>query len=255
MKYFAYLAALIFVLVGVSVWQKGRQIQVPNSTVPFTVTAEDVKYHSSTSGYYVHPSNSGDYPGVVMIHEWWGLNDHIKNAARDLASQGYRVLAVDLYGGKVATTAVDAMKYRTEYTIEETNANMTDAVIYLRQEGAKKVAGLGWCYGGGKSLELALSGTPLDATIIYYGTLATSTQQLSYITWPVMGVFGDQDKSISTSTVAQFRTALDNIGVYNEIYVYEGVGHAFANPSGDNYAAKEASDAWQKTLAFLRAQI
>jgi carboxymethylenebutenolidase len=111
---------------------------------------------------------------------------------------------------------------------------------------------LGWCFGGGQSLQLALNTEqPLAATVIYYGTLVTNQTDLAEITWPVLGVFGAADQSIPVDTVNQFDAALDASGVTNEIYIYEGVGHAFANPSGGNYAPKETADAWEKTLAFL----
>jgi carboxymethylenebutenolidase len=92
---------------------------------------------------------------------------------------------------------------------------------------------------------------PLAATVIYYGNLVNDTESLSKIKWPVLGIFGDQDQSIPVDSVMQFEQALNEIGITNEIYIYPGVGHAFANPSGDNYAPKETADAWKKTLVFL----
>lgn len=216
-----------------------------------SVDVETPAYFGTTTGYYAEPADGGDYPGIVMIHEWWGLNDNIKAEAERLASEGYRVLAVDLYRGKVATTREQAMAYRGEAPQSETTANLQAAADFLRDRGSERIASLGWCYGGGKSLELALSGEPLDATVIYYGTLATSTAELARINWPVLGIFGEEDASIPTTTVRQFESALDRIGTENEIYIYPGVGHAFANPSGDNYSPQETADAWQKTLAFL----
>src|ERR687889_161389 len=136
------------------------------------------------------------------------------------------------------------------------NTNMQSAVSYLsslENVNASRIASLGWCFGGGQSLQLALNSEdrPLAATIIYYGNLVNDTQTLSKIKWPVLGIFGDQDQSIPVNSVKQFEQALNKIGVTNEIYIYPGVGHAFANPSNANYAPKETADAWQKTLAFL----
>lgn len=117
---------------------------------------------------------------------------------------------------------------------------------------SSRIASLGWCFGGGQSLQLALnSHKPLAATVIDYGNLVTDQQQLAKITWPVLRIFGSADQSIPVSSVNQFKAALDANGTPNEIHIYEGVGRAFANPSGDNYAPKETQDAWQKTLAFL----
>ncbi len=107
---------------------------------------------------------------------------------------------------------------------------------------------------GDWSLQLALNSSenPLAATVIYYGRPVTDTASLSSISWPILGIFGDQDQAIRVESVKQFTSALNASGVTNEIYLYAGVGHAFANPSGDNYASKETADAWQKTIAFLK---
>jgi carboxymethylenebutenolidase len=121
-----------------------------------------------------------------------------------------------------------------------------------------KITSLGWCFGGGQSLQLALNSQehPLAATILYYGTpLVTDKQSLSKIKWPVLGIFGDKDEAVPIGEVNQFRTSLNQSGITNEIHIYNGVGHAFANPSGDNYAPKETADAWQKTLSFLKKYV
>lgn len=107
--------------------------------------------------------------------------------------------------------------------------------------------------GGQQSLELSLNSTdnPLAATIIYYGRLTNDTQAISNITWPVLGIFGEKDQSISVDSVKQFQKILNDTGITKEIYIYPNVGHVFANPSNDNYAPKETADAWKKTLDFL----
>ncbi|MGN6561011.1 MAG: dienelactone hydrolase family protein, partial [Candidatus Nitrosocosmicus sp.] len=106
----------------------------------------------------------------------------------------------------------------------------------------------------GQSLQLALNSQdhPLAATVIYYGVpLTNDTKTIANIKWPVLGIFGDKDKAIPVSTIKQFQKALNESGITNEIYIYPGVGHAFANPSNTGYASKETADAWKKTLAFL----
>lgn len=215
------------------------------------IVADMVTYHGAVRGYYAAPNGFGDEPGVVMIHEWWGLNDGIKEQARTLAAKGFAVLAVDLYDGKVAATPEEARAYVSGVKPEEAVANMKDAVAFLREKGARKIASLGWCFGGGQSLQLALSGEKLDATVIYYGSLTDDEKKLSALQWPVLGVFGDQDQSIKVESVRGFEAALGRLGAEKEIYVYPGVGHAFANPSGANYAPAETKDAWEKTVTFL----
>ncbi len=217
----------------------------------YAVSGTDVIYTAGITGYYARPTDTKAYPGVVMIHEWWGLNEHIKQMARELAGQGYQVLAVDLHKGQVATTPDEARQLTGSLDQDEARANLRAAVAYLRSNNASRIASLGWCFGGGQSLQLALSGEELDATIVYYGSLVTDTTELSAIDWPVLGVFGDQDQSIPVERVQAFETALDVNGTPNEIYIYDGVGHAFANPSGANYAPDETKDAWTKTLEFL----
>ena len=220
-----------------------------------SISSDMVEYYPGTSGYIAHPRADGTYPAVILIHEWWGLNDNIKTMADLLASKGYVVLAVDLYG-ESTTDSARAGELAGAIRADQTRAieNMRGAVGYLKslplvEKGS--IASMGWCFGGGESLQLALSGEQMAATVIYYGNLVDDEEQLSRITWPVLGVFGDEDKSIPPSAVESFRSALDSTGVDYEIHQYPGVGHAFANPSGANYAAKETSDAWEKTLAFL----
>jgi len=220
------------------------------------VSSGEVEYFDGTSGFLAEPEAEGVYPGVIMIHEWWGLNDGIKDTAVQLASKGYVVLAVDLYDGKVAATPQEARNLTSSLDKERAVANMRAAASYLRSEhGAPKVASLGWCFGGGQSMQLALSDEEVDATVIYYGSLVTDEEALSSIEQPVLGIFGGNDTSIPVSTVMEFDSALDSVGVENEIYIYDGVGHAFANPSGMNYAPDETRDAWLKTVAFLERHL
>jgi carboxymethylenebutenolidase len=175
--------------------------------------------------------------------------------ARQLAAEGYNVIAVDLYDGKVASTQDQARSLVSSLDHAEALENMKSAAAYLRSQGSGSIASLGWCFGGGQSLSLALSGEDLDATIIYYGSLVTNRTRLAAIDQPVLGIFGDRDASIPVATVNEFDRALDEAGIENEIYIYEGVGHAFANPSGMNYAPEQTRDAWEKTLAFLRENL
>ena len=235
-----------------SVADKGSAVSdVTTSGKALSVIADEVAYAGTVKGLFARPEAPGVYPGVVMIHEWWGLNENIKTMARTLASEGYEVLAVDLYDGKVATTAEEARALVGAVEKEKAVKNLKSAVEYLRKNGAPKIASLGWCFGGGQSLQLALSGEKLDATVIYYGTLVTDKSQLSKISFPVLGIFGGKDTSIPTSTVNTFRDTLTSLGVKNSVTIYPDVGHAFANPSGANYAPDETRDAWNKTLTFL----
>lgn len=210
---------------------------------------------SQPPGHLAEPATPGDYPGVIMIHEWWGLNDNIKNMAEQLADQGYVVFAVDLYGGEVAQDSDKARELATSVRSNPDDAiqTMREAVDYLEQR-TDRVASLGWCFGGQQSLQLSLN-DELDATIIYYGNLVEDPEQLQSLSGPVLGIFGAEDSGIPVESVRNFESALNQINVQNDITIYDGVGHAFANPSGSNYAPEETMDAWEKTLAFLEANL
>lgn len=215
------------------------------------IHGEDVPYFEGANGYFVRPAAMGTYPGVVLIHENRGLRPEIRQAAEDLAKEGYLVLAVDLLGPPVETQE-QARALTADFDPQKGVANMQAAAAYLRQQGAPKIASWGWCFGGARSLDLALSGEPLAATVIYYGSRpVTDPEQLKVITWPVMAVYGDQDQAIPTSTVEAFENALSEARVDHTIHMYPRVGHAFANPSNPNHAPEPTADAWAKTLEFL----
>ena len=243
-----------------------------NSNLGVNLENRTVNYFDQASGYLVYPAltkenkdSNNKYdtlPAVIMIHENKGLNDNIKKMANLLARNGYVVLAVDLFKGEV-TTDRNRSSELSQYVRDNQDiatANLKSAVRYLSSlpnVNPEKIVSLGWCFGGGESLQLALNSQdhPLAATIVYYGRLLTDNASLANIKWPVLGIFGDQDKSISVDSVKAFEMALNSNGIPNEIYIYKGVGHAFANPSGENYAPKETQDAWQKTLAFLEKHV
>ena len=226
-----------------------------------------IQYFDDAKGYLVYPVSTNDsqrkLPAVVMIHEWWGLNQNIKDMANLLAKNGFVVLAADLYHGKVTDNPKLAMELvqtaRDNQNIS--TANLQAAVKYLSSApnvDNKKIVSLGWCFGGGQSLQLAQNSQvhPLAATILYYGTpLVTDNESISKIKWPVLGIFGDKDEAIPIAEINQFRSSLNESGIKNEIHVYSGVGHAFANPSGDSYAPEETADAWQRTLSFLKKYV
>ncbi len=227
--------------------------QIPNDTR--SISTQTVVYNGS-SGYLARPDDNQTYPGVVLIHEWWGLNEQMKNTAEKLAQEGFVVLAVDLYNGEVAMDANRAQELVSQVDANAAVANMRSATQYLaNQPDVSKIASWGYCFGGGQSLNLALSGEPLDATVIYYGTLKTDPSDLNVIKWPVMGVFGEEDQSIPVADARQFKTVLDQLGIENQIEIYANVGHAFANPSNPNYAPAETQDAWTKTVAFLNRNL
>lgn len=199
------------------------------------------------------PDASAPLPAVLVIHEWWGLNQHIKYWADRLAADGYAALAVDLYDGKVAETPEDAMKLmkgvdeaRAKEIIAAANALLTgDERIKAQKHGS-----IGWCFGGGWSLQTAIATPELDAAVIYYGRLVDDPEQLSSINAPMMGVFGNLDTGIPPESVDAFEKAMGEAGKPIEVHRYEA-NHAFANPSSGRYDRDAAGEAWEKTRAFL----
>lgn len=197
----------------------------------------------------------GALPAVLMFHEWWGLNDNIRAMAQQLAGQGYVVLAVDLFGGQVAQTPEQAMQLM-DAALKDPEAlgqNLRGAMSYLEKETpASAIATLGWCFGGAMSFETArMFPDKVAATVIYYGQVSSDRAVLEPLKMPILGIFAGADEHITAASAREFEKALHQLGKEAEVHVYEGMGHAFANPSGKAYRKAEADDAWRRTLAFL----
>ena len=224
------------------------------------VVGEDVVYATvegqSVSGYLAQPeaSEGQALPAIIAIHEWWGLNDNIKSTARRLAGEGYTVLAVDLYGGEVASepaAAKDLMRSVADNP-GPAQENIAQASQFLTDTyGAPAIGSIGWCFGGNWSLRTGLLLQDLDAMAIYYGQLILAPEALDGLDSPVIGFFGGDDSSIPVQDVENFEEILGDLGKAADINLYPGVGHAFANPSGKNYDPEAAEDAWEKTTAFF----
>ena len=194
-----------------------------------------------------------DRPAVLLIHEWWGLNDHIKEMADALASLGYGAVAIDLYDGKVATDPETAGAYSKAAGEQPAEAlgKLQAALEWLNERGNGQVATLGWCFGGGWSLQASIANPRLvDATVIYYGMVSDDAQRLQQLGAPVLGIFANKDQWITPESVDAFEAALTKAGVPHQIHRYDA-DHAFANPSGPYYADAPARDAWAKTMDFL----
>ncbi len=197
-------------------------------------------------------------PAVLLIHEWWGLNEHVKFWADRLANDGYAALAVDLYDGKIATTADDAMAYMKQVDPDRARSVLAAGHIFLGSHPsvkATKRAVMGWCFGGHWSLQAAIQTPDLDAAVIYYGRLITDPEQLKKISCPIVGVFGSQDTGIPPSAVQEWQAAMQAAG-HDALTVHSfDAPHAFANPSNSRYDAEAAEAAWSKVRPFLAAQL
>jgi len=192
-------------------------------------------------------------PTIMLVHEWWGLNDQIKAAAREYAAQGYVALAIDLMGGSVATTPDEARALTQAVNSAEATETCTTWMDWLRNHKASTgtLGTVGWCFGGGWSLNASLA-APADATVIYYGRLEQDPERLKALQGPVLGHFGTQDNYINAEMVSGFEKAMAEAGKADmlTVYWYEA-NHAFANPSGARYDREDAKLAWDRTLAFF----
>jgi carboxymethylenebutenolidase len=192
---------------------------------------------------------------VMLVHEWWGLNDQIKSVASELAKQGYLGLAIALYGGKVGGKPEEADALMKSVVPAEASETMATWVDWLRQnpDCNGKVASIGWCFGGGMALQAGLD-RPLDATVVYYGNVARSADELKALKGPVLGQFANADQWINPAMVDGFEAAMKQAGKQLDVNRYDA-NHAFANPTGDNYDAEDARAAWDRTVAFLKSTL
>lgn len=219
---------------------------------------KSVSYKSgdeTVSGMLYTPAGKGPFPALIVIHEYWGLNDWVKEQASKFADQGYVALAVDLYRGKVADNPDLAHQLMRGVPEDRAKRDLGAAFDYLAaQPNVKKerIGSVGWCMGGGYSLDVALLEPALAAAVINYGHLATDPAELKKINAPILGNFGGQDQGISPADVKKFGEALDKLGKKVDIKIYPDAGHAFENPNNkQGYRADDAADAWKRSLDFL----
>jgi len=212
---------------------------------------------TEVTGYLARPAGAEGAPAMIVIHEWWGLNENVEAMARRIAGEGYTALAVDLYGGESASDPGQARELMQAVDEGRAKDNLRQAYAYLEnEEGAPAIGSIGWCFGGGWSLQTALLfPEELDAAVIYYGRLVTDRERLEPLQVPILGLFGSEDQGIPVASVRELESALEELGKEAEIHVYDGADHAFANPSGSRYDADAAEAAWAETTAFLAERL
>lgn len=199
---------------------------------------------------YAKPMATKSAPVVILVHEWWGLNDQILAVAQEFANLGYHALAVDLYDGKVAKSPDEALQLMQNIDAIKASWQMEALITAARTlPGSNgKIGTVGWCFGGGWSLNGSLA-APVDATVVYYGNVRKSAAELAPLQGPVLGHFGRLDKSINQAMVAGFEAEMKRAGKQFITYWYDA-DHAFANPTGARYDSTAAKLAWERTLAF-----
>lgn len=220
---------------------KPFEIQVPSGR---TVRAE-----------LAEPSGREKSAGVIIIHEWFGLNDDMRAKASEMAGHGYRALAIDLFEGQTTSDVNRARELMTGMDTGKARETLVAWIDWLRKGSGSngKVATLGFCLGGAWSLNASLA-APVDATVIYYGNVKKSAEELKALKGPVLGHFGRLDQSINVEMVDGFRAALDAARKPHEIHLYDA-NHAFARKGGPNFEPQSAALAQKRTLAFLQQHL
>jgi len=211
-------------------------------------------------GHFAFPANMVDpLPGVIVVHERWGLDDGVRAQADRLAAQGFVVLAVDLYGGATATDVSSASPLMVQVLENPQLAedNIRQAYQFLIDTGpAPAIGAMGWSFGGGWALNTALLfPDELDATVIYYGQVSDDQERLEPLNVPVLGLFGARDRGVTAETVDGFEAALEALGKDYDIRTFPDVGHGFADPDSATYNAVVAEEAWTLTIDFLNRHL
>jgi carboxymethylenebutenolidase len=229
-----------------------------------SVKTQVVQYKSgdeSVSGFLALPEGKGPFPAIIVIHEWWGLNDWVKTNAKKFADKGYLVLAVDLYRGKVAGDGDVELAHELMRGLPEDRAlrDLQAAFSYLVSRNDvqhDKIGCIGWCMGGGYSLQAALNIPELAASVINYGRLVTDTEMIDKINCPILGIFGGKDNGIAVKDVEAFKAACLKAGKSITVQIYPKSGHAFMNEDNARaYNAADTKSAWGKTFAFFEQNL
>jgi len=232
------------------------------SVPALSASSKTVSYKSgdeTVQAILYSPEGKGPFPGIVVIHEWWGLNDWVKEQAARLSGLGYVTLAIDLYRGKVATTPEEAHEIMRGLPEDRAKRDLHAAVEFLGSQGnvdKNRLGAIGWCMGGGFSLDVALQEPTLKADVINYGHLATDPESTKKINAAVLGLFGAQDRGIPVEDVKKFEQLLKQQGKKIDVTIYADAGHGFQNPNNkDGYRAEDAADAWKRIVNFFASTL
>lgn len=210
-------------------------------------------------GLMFRPRGAGPFPAIIVIHEWWGLNDWVKQQAKMFAEHGYVTLAVDLYRGQVATDAEMAHELMRALPQDRGVAYLNSALAYLKKQKFVKpdrIGAVGWCMGGSFAMQFAIAAPSLRAVEINYGAPETDPAQLKKIRAAILGNFGAQDHGITPQDVANFAAEMKKIGHPVDVKEYPDAGHAFQNPNNKGgYRAADTADADQRMFTFFSREL
>lgn len=210
------------------------------------------------SAYFALPKGKGPFPALIVIHEWWGLSDWIRKNADEFADSGFAALAVDLYKGRSTSDPAEAHELARGLPADRAIRDIKSAFTYLQslpQVEKNKIGSIGWCMGGGFSLQAALNIPNLNACVVNYGSLVTD-DEIKKINCPILGIFGEKDRGISPNDVKKFEESLKDAGKNEKIIIYRNVGHAFMNPGNkEGYSFETSHLAWDEIYTFLNKNL
>jgi carboxymethylenebutenolidase len=211
---------------------------------------------TTTSGYLAAPT-AGRGPGVLVIQEWWGLVQHIKNVCDRFAAEGFTALAPDLYHGKTASEPDEAGKLFMALNIGQAEQDLRGAIAYLAgQSSTAKLGVVGFCMGGQLALFAATLNPQIGACVDFYGIHPNVKPDYSKLAAPVLGLFAERDQFVTPQVAREVDAAIERAGKISEIHIYPGVDHAFFNDERpDAYDRAAADDAWRRTLGFFRQHL
>ena len=229
-----------------------RLDDIANVTIPGTDSGPDVR------AYVAKPEGEGPFPTVIMIHEFWGLNESIRSKADLLAKDGYLVIAPDTFRGSTTDWIPRAIFQVISTQPENINTDLDSVYVWLETQpdvDAERIAIAGFCYGGRTSLAYSLHNNRLATTVMFYGSPETDPAVLKSLPGPLLGIFGGADQSIAVDQVNAFDAALTEAGIPHEITIYEGQPHAFVKDAEGIKAGGAQGNAWNQMLAFLDANL
>jgi carboxymethylenebutenolidase len=244
----AALALFLVASVVVDAWRGGDRVAA------LTNTAIPADGGATVAAYVAQPAGEGPFPAVIMLHEFWGLQEEIVEKADALAAEGYVVVAPDMYRGQTTGWLPRAIYLALTVPESQVLDDLAPVLAWLQAQpavDAARVVVMGFCYGGGKALQFSLRTSNLAGTGVFYGALESDPAILRQLPGPVLGIFGREDQAPSPEQVAQFRDGLEAAGIDHEIKIYEGVGHAFVSSMAVIEEGGAAGEAWDQLLAWL----
>ena len=219
----------------------------------------ELQFDGGSTGGYLATPKQGTGPGVIVIQEWWGLVDHIKDVCDRFADEGFVALAPDMYHGKTTKSPDEAGKLMMALQIDQAEKDLSAAVQYLLtldSTTSKKIGVVGFCMGGALALFTATKNQSIGACVVFYGIHPKVKPDLPNLNAPVLGIFGEKDGSVPPAAVHDLERKIKDLGKQVEVKIYPGADHAFFNDTRPEvYKAEAATDAWQRTIAFLRQHL